>query len=101
MKERMDSIQDMRRKIEEKANVDLRAAERKSRKETETVLQRVQSLEQDLKLVQNKVANMDGKMDSVLDLLRKIQEANSTSSTKTDDDRGSREDRCEHSSDVS
>ena len=75
VKERLDGEQDRRRKIEEEANADLRAAERKSRKETESVLQRVQSLEQDVKLVQDKVANMDSKMDNVLDLLQQLRDA--------------------------
>ena len=75
VKERLDGEEDMGRKIQEEADADWRAAERKSRKETESVLQRVQSLEQDVKLVQDRVANMDSKMDSVLDLLQQLRDA--------------------------
>ena len=74
MKKRLDGEEKRSRKIQEEADAEWRAAERKSRKETESVLQRVQSLEQDVKLVQEKVANMDNKMDSVLDLLQQLRD---------------------------
>ena len=92
MKKRLDGEEKRSRKIQEEADAEWRAAERKSRKETESVLQRVQSLEQDVKLVHDRVANMDGKMDSVLDLLQQLRDASretalASSTTKVADDK--------------
>ena len=55
VKKMLDTEENMRQFLQEEA-------ESKSRKETELVLQKVQNLEQDLKLTQDK---MDSKMDNV------------------------------------